>query len=99
MAAVAEKIADRIIVTDDNPRTEDPAKIISEIMKGFKNRDAVYCERDRYKAIEFGIQGLQENDIFLVAGKGHEDYQIYGTEKQPFCDRSVVKEILERLSA
>ena len=99
MAKAAEEIADEIIVTDDNPRTEDPDVIIGNIMQGFTKGEEVHCERDRYKAIEYGIQNLQDGDIFLVAGKGHEDYQIYGNTKQPFCDRAVVREILEKLSA
>ncbi len=99
MASVAETFADFVIVTDDNPRTENPKGIIDDILLGFKEKSGFMVEGDRYKAIEIGIGRIGESDVLLVAGKGHEDYQIYGTEKQKFCDRSVVKEILGRISA
>ena len=99
MAAAAERLADLVIVTDDNPRTEDSKTIITDISQGFKKLQLVQVEADRYKAIEHGISLTGPDDIFLVAGKGHEDYQIYGKETLSFCDRTTVKELLERISA
>ena len=99
MARAAEEIADEIWVTDDNPRTEDPSIIRQEIISGFKNKMSVHDIGNRFKAIENAVSSMSKNDVLLVAGKGHEDYQIYGKEKQPFCDRTAVKEILEKTCA
>lgn len=87
MAKVAEQFADMIVVTKDNPRTEDPDKIESDIIAGFSNMDKVGLIPDRDQAIEFAIQGANENDLILIAGKGHEDYQIIGNEILYFSDQ------------
>jgi UDP-N-acetylmuramoyl-L-alanyl-D-glutamate--2,6-diaminopimelate ligase len=96
MAAVAVRLADRIIVTSDNPRTEDPDAIIGEILAGVpqNQRDKVSVEPDRAAAIGLALQGCQADDTVLLAGKGHEDYQIVrdphsegGTVKRHFDDR------------
>lgn len=96
MASIAEKNADLIIVTSDNPRTEDPMKIISDIKSGFSNQTsgAWKLEPDRQKAISLAIHEAQPNDIILVAGKGHEDYQIIGKEKFYFSDYEIARKIL-----
>ncbi|MHC4086858.1 MAG: UDP-N-acetylmuramoyl-L-alanyl-D-glutamate--2,6-diaminopimelate ligase [Planctomycetota bacterium] len=96
MAAVAEQLADFVIVTSDNPRTERPDDIISEIVTGFENPDsqAIVVEPDRKKAIEFAIKTASRDDIVLIAGKGHEDYQIIGTQKFDFSDRLIAKQCL-----
>jgi len=99
MASVVEKYADKIWVTDDNPRTEESAQIIEDIKAGFKTLEKVKVQADRYKSIYEAIEDMNTEDVLLVAGKGHEDYQIYGNEKKYFCDRSVVKEILEKVCA
>ena len=98
MAAVTEKLADRIIVTNDNPRTEDPAAIIAEIRAGFSpaGRERVIEEPDRRAAIERAISEAAGGDVVLIAGKGHEDYQIIGKEKVHFDDRETAREILSR---
>ena len=89
MAAIAEELADRVIITSDNPRTEDPDAIIAEIVAGLKHPTAetVTIEPDRQKAIDLAIEDARPDDIILIAGKGHEDYQIVGTEKRHFSDK------------
>jgi len=93
MGAIAAEIADRAIVTDDNPRTEDAATIRSEILAA-----APHAEEfgDRAKAIEAAIAAMAPNDVVLIAGKGHEDYQIVGTTKHHFSDHEVVLEALRK---
>jgi UDP-N-acetylmuramoyl-L-alanyl-D-glutamate--2,6-diaminopimelate ligase len=91
MARVACQYADDVIVTSDNPRTEDPQAIINEIRVGIpsdKLRQTV-CIVDRQAAIEAAIERTRDGDIVLIAGKGHEDYQIIGTVKRPFDDRKI----------
>ena len=99
MAQAAEEHADQIWITDDNPRTESSDQILDDIKAGFKTLDKIHVESDRYKAIESAVNFMTAKDVLLVAGKGHEDYQIYGHKKTPFCDRSLVKEILGKISA
>jgi len=98
MAKIAEKFADLIIITNDNPRTENPQAIIEDILKGFsKNkRKTIIVEPDRNLAIKSAIESAQKGDIILIAGKGHENYQIIGTEKIAFDDRACVKYWLEK---
>lgn len=98
MAEVAEQLADFIIVTSDNPRTEKPQDIIDEIVAGFENPDSdtIAVEPDREKAIELAIKSAAKDDIVLIAGKGHENYQIIGAKKIDFDDRKVVRQFLER---
>ncbi|MFO0829699.1 MAG: UDP-N-acetylmuramoyl-L-alanyl-D-glutamate--2,6-diaminopimelate ligase [Phycisphaerales bacterium] len=89
MAAVACAHADQVVVTSDNPRTEEPSAIIEDIMKGVP-RDAapkVHVEVDRAAAIAWAVAQARPGDVVLIAGKGHEDYQIVGTEKRAFDDR------------
>ena len=96
MARVAEQLADFIIVTSDNPRTENPDDIISEIVTGFEYPDSqtIVVEPDRKKAIEFAIKTAARNDMVLIAGKGHEDYQIIGTQKFDFSDKLIARQCL-----
>lgn len=94
MGQIAQKYSDIVIVTDDNPRTEDSSKIRDEVILGcdqdIKN---IYNFPDgREEAIKFGISLLKENDILILLGKGHENYQIIGQEKFPFCEEEIVKE-------
>jgi UDP-N-acetylmuramoyl-L-alanyl-D-glutamate--2,6-diaminopimelate ligase len=93
MGEIAERGADRVIVTSDNPRTEDPGGIIDEIEAGMR---AAKHERvvDRRAAIERAIQLAADGDIVLLAGKGHETYQIRGTVSYPFDEKEIVKEIV-----
>lgn len=101
MAAVAARLADRIVVTSDNPRTESPEAIIDEILTGIsaERRAVTSRENDRAVAIAGAIDEAGAGDIVLIAGKGHEDYQIIGTEKRPFDDRAVARAALEAAAA
>jgi UDP-N-acetylmuramoyl-L-alanyl-D-glutamate--2,6-diaminopimelate ligase len=92
MARVAEEFSDLSIVTSDNPRTEDPLKIIDEIKKGF-SKPGFMVEPDRKKAIELAIKESGKEDIILIAGKGHENYQIFAHRTIHFDDREVASEI------
>jgi len=97
MAGVAEKLADFVIVTSDNPRTERPEDIINEIVAGFENPNSqtIKIEPDRRKAVELAIKTAATNDIVLIAGKGHENYQIIGTKKNNFSDKKIALEYLQ----
>ena len=97
MAKVAEELADVVIVTSDNPRTEDAEKIIKDIATGFERPDSksITIEPDRKKAIELAITSARKDDIILIAGKGHETYQIIGTEKFKFSDKAVTESFLQ----
>jgi UDP-N-acetylmuramoyl-L-alanyl-D-glutamate--2,6-diaminopimelate ligase len=94
MGAAAERWADRVIVTDDNPRTEDPERIVSGILAGMQRPEAATVIRDRRAAIFHALVEARAGDIVLIAGKGHEDYQIVGTERFPFSDREAAHEFL-----
>jgi UDP-N-acetylmuramoyl-L-alanyl-D-glutamate--2,6-diaminopimelate ligase len=98
MAAVAEQLADFVIVTSDNPRTEQPGDIINEVVVGFEkpNPQTLTVEPDRRKAIEAAMKAARKNDIVVIAGKGHEDYQIIGKQKFHFSDKEIVEECLEK---
>lgn len=93
MGEFAEKTADIVIVTSDNPRTENPETIIADILKGMNHPDRAITLLDRRQAIEKALQIGQIGDCILIAGKGHEDYQIIGTEKIHFDDRLVAIDI------
>jgi UDP-N-acetylmuramoyl-L-alanyl-D-glutamate--2,6-diaminopimelate ligase len=90
MGAIAERLSDVTIVTSDNPRTEDPMKIIDGVLEGIINKQKVVVEADRGKAITKGISIAKEGDVILVAGKGHEDYQVIGKEKIHFSDKEEI---------
>ena len=95
MGAIADELADQIIVTDDNPRSEDPQVITAGIVSGIKSH-AVRVIHDRGEAIATALKGAQAADVVLIAGKGHEDYQIYGETRRSFSDR---REALRYLGA
>jgi UDP-N-acetylmuramoyl-L-alanyl-D-glutamate--2,6-diaminopimelate ligase len=95
MGAIADELADRIIVTDDNPRSEDPQLITAGIVSGIKSH-AVRVIHDRGEAIATALKEAQAADVVLIAGKGHEDYQIYGETRRSFSDR---REALRYLGA
>jgi UDP-N-acetylmuramoyl-L-alanyl-D-glutamate--2,6-diaminopimelate ligase len=120
MGSIAAELADSIVVTDDNPRTEDPRRIVTDICAGLRavtkspnasgindsgiqrmgapptpvvvRATSVRVEHDRRKAILSALQNATPDDVVVVAGKGHEDYQIYGTEHRPFSDQAVIRE-------
>ncbi len=90
MGAVAAQLADIVVVTDDNPRKENPDQIRKEIIV---NCAGCFQEADRKKAIAYGLDMLTKNDVLVVAGKGHEKYQIIGEDTFPFDDVEVIKEL------
>ncbi len=94
MAAIAERYADHVIVTDDNPRTENPEEIVADILRGFTNPTKIIVQHDRSQAIACSIQYAKPGDCVLIAGKGAEAYQQIGDLKIPFSDVEKVKEIL-----
>jgi len=96
MAQIAERYADLIIVTSDNPRSENPIQIINDINTGFNNPTShkIILEPDRHKAITLSINEAMPDDIVLIAGKGHEDYQIIGKEKFYFSDYEIARKLL-----
>ncbi len=99
MGAIAELLADQVVLTNDNPRTEVPAAIAADIVSGLNQPEAIKIELDRARAVEFAVRSAQANDCVLVAGKGHEDYQEVNDEKLPFDDFSVVQSALDKRSA
>jgi UDP-N-acetylmuramoyl-L-alanyl-D-glutamate--2,6-diaminopimelate ligase len=94
MAKIAEQYADHVVVTNDNPRTEAPQLIIADILSGFSNDEAVDVIPDRSTAISQTILNARENDVILVAGKGHENYQLVGVNRLPFSDGNQVEKAL-----
>ncbi len=99
MAAIAEKNADRVVVTSDNPRSEKPQNIISQILLGLSHRDAVQVETDRARAIEGAVLAAAPADVILLAGKGHEDHQEIDGVRTPFDDRVQARAALDKRSA
>lgn len=93
MGAIAEELADKVIVTSDNPRSEDPQQIITDILAGFKSVNDVVVESDRGKAIEYIKDIAKENDVVVIAGKGHEDYQILNDKTIHFDDREEARKV------
>jgi UDP-N-acetylmuramyl tripeptide synthase len=113
MGEVAGRLSDLVVLTSDNPRTEDPLAIVDEAEKGVQKtglerwapgelkawrKKKGYCKvPDRREAIRTAVRLARPSDVVLIAGKGHEDYQIIGTKKFPFDDRVEVKRALEEL--
>ena len=94
MGRIADNLSDKLILTNDNPRTEDPKLILDDIMSGIKDKTNLHVIPDRGKAIQYAIDKADQNDIIMVAGKGHENYQIIGDKKIVFSDRDEVKKAL-----
>jgi UDP-N-acetylmuramoyl-L-alanyl-D-glutamate--2,6-diaminopimelate ligase len=94
MGAVASKFAKKIFVTSDNPRTEDPAQIIRDILKGISDQSNTRAMVDRAFAIQEAIKGLKDDEVLMILGKGDEDYMEINGEKLHFDDREVVRLIL-----
>jgi UDP-N-acetylmuramoyl-L-alanyl-D-glutamate--2,6-diaminopimelate ligase len=90
MGSVAERFADRVVLTHDNPRSEDPQSIIAAILAGMSRPGTVYIEPARGQAISFALNHASPHDVVLIAGKGHEDYQLMGAQRLPFSDRQQV---------
>lgn len=96
MGKIAADLADRVVVTSDNPRTEDPAQILKDVVAGIERTTGVEVIADRAQAIAHAISIAVPGDGVLIAGKGHEDYQILGTEKIHFDDREQARAALSR---
>ena len=95
MAQAAEQYADAVVITDDNPRTENPADIIADSLRGMGHREKAWIKRPREEAIRFVLPQLQAGDAVVIAGKGHEDYQILGTTKHHYSDQETVRTWLQ----
>jgi UDP-N-acetylmuramoyl-L-alanyl-D-glutamate--2,6-diaminopimelate ligase len=91
MAAAVERVADVILVTSDNPRTEDPKAIIADILTGFSATAKPITEVDRRTAIRRALEMKQADDVILVAGKGHETYQEINGVRTPFSDAEEIR--------
>ncbi|NPB05477.1 MAG: UDP-N-acetylmuramoyl-L-alanyl-D-glutamate--2,6-diaminopimelate ligase [Aquificae bacterium] len=97
MGRAAERFADLIVLTSDNPRFEEPEAIIADVLEGISDRSKVLVEPDRRRAIRLALEAARPGDLVVVAGKGHEDYQEIKGKRHPFDDRKVVLELLEDL--
>ncbi len=98
MASVAQTHADRVVVTDDNPRSEDGDAIVADILAGFARPDEVHVDRDRARAIHDAVAAAGAGDIVLIAGKGHEPYQEIAGRRLPFDDAAHVRDALRSRS-
>ncbi|NLB36575.1 MAG: hypothetical protein GX824_04645 [Clostridiales bacterium] len=97
MGRIASELSDISIITSDNPRSEEPEQIVNQIVVGTKgSKNTIFVEVDRIKAIEMALKKAKEGDIVLLAGKGHETYQILNTGKIHFDEREIVNNILGR---
>ena len=94
MGEIAQRLADRVVLTDDNPRSEDPANIVSGIQSGMPQPMSVHVEHDRAEAIQACIASAGPSDLVLVAGKGHEDFQEKDGQRLPFSDIEQVRAVL-----
>jgi len=94
MASIAEQFADRVIITDDNPRSEDPADIVKDMLAGMRNAEQAVVEHSRFLAAKYAIDNASCDDIILLAGKGHEDYQVMATETVHYSDRESAQTLL-----
>jgi UDP-N-acetylmuramoyl-L-alanyl-D-glutamate--2,6-diaminopimelate ligase len=111
MGEIAGRLSDLVVITSDNPRTEPPEKIIAEIEEGIKKTgigEIPLSEKsnhfkgyiaviDRFEAIKIALQKARKGDIVLVAGKGHENYQIWGEKRLPFDDREQIRKALKEI--
>lgn len=95
MGEIASRLSDIAIVTSDNPRTEDPDFIIGQILEGINNKEKAVVDADRRNAIKKAVELAQEGDTVVIAGKGHEDYQIFKDKTIHFDDREVAREFIK----
>ncbi|MEB3331322.1 MAG: cyanophycin synthetase, partial [Synechococcaceae cyanobacterium] len=96
MGAIAARLADALVVTSDNPRTEDPERILADVVAGIPAGSELLVEVDRAAAIAGAIAAATSDDLVLIAGKGHEDYQILGTTRIHFDDREEAEKALRK---
>jgi UDP-N-acetylmuramoyl-L-alanyl-D-glutamate--2,6-diaminopimelate ligase len=97
MGKIASNLADYVYLTSDNPRTEDPKAIIDDALKGISDRKKCTVIEERPQAIETAISRATKDDIVVIAGKGHEEYQVVGTVKKYYSDIEVAKSVLRKL--
>ena len=98
MGDMVSRMADVAIFTSDNPRTEDPEQILRDMEAGVESGNRYLKITDRHEAIKTAVMLAEPRDIILLAGKGHEDYQIIGTEKFPFNDKEIIKEYFDKFN-
>jgi UDP-N-acetylmuramyl-tripeptide synthetase len=104
MGRISAQLADLTVVTSDNPRTENPKAILKEIVKGIpaglshNGHQRVFVKEDRAEAIRLALSKARAGDLVLIAGKGHETYQILGDKKIHFDDREVASKLLKRMA-
>jgi UDP-N-acetylmuramoyl-L-alanyl-D-glutamate--2,6-diaminopimelate ligase len=98
MGDMVSRMADVAIFTSDNPRTEDPEQILRDMEAGVESGNRYLKITDRHEAIKTAVMLAEPRDIILLAGKGHEDYQIIGTEKFPFNDKNIIKEYFDKFN-
>jgi UDP-N-acetylmuramoyl-L-alanyl-D-glutamate--2,6-diaminopimelate ligase len=99
MGEIAERLADHLVITDDNPRGEDPIQIVADILSGMHDPDRAYLHRERSQAIGLALREAGTGDVVLVAGKGHEDYQDVNGVRRAYSDRATVTRLLAEVSA
>ena len=96
MGRIASRLSDLVILTSDNARTEDPDAILEQILRGIDKEEPYVVIKDRRLAISYAIENARAGDILLLAGKGHEEYEIRGKSRLPFSEREIVAECLAR---
>ena len=94
MAEIAERLGDKVVLTDDNPRSEDPALIMKDMLAGLTKPAAAIVQHDRFKALSYALEHASSQDIILLAGKGHEDYQILNSGTIHYSDRESAMTLL-----
>jgi UDP-N-acetylmuramoyl-L-alanyl-D-glutamate--2,6-diaminopimelate ligase len=94
MAEIAERLGDKVVLTDDNPRSESPELIIKDMLAGLSKPDEAIVQHDRFKALSYALDNASAQDIILLAGKGHEDYQIRNGETIHYSDRESAMQLL-----
>ena len=99
MGEVAARLADRVVLTSDNPRSEDPLAIITAVLAGIPAGSPVEVEPDRGRAIGLAVDGAGAGDVVVIAGKGHETTQVTGDRTIPFDDRAVARAAIARALA
>jgi len=99
MGEIADKYADEIVLTDDNPRSESGSEIIKQICSAITRENSLTIEQDREAAISYALTHAAANDVVVIAGKGHEDYQLIGDKKLPFNDVDVARKVLKGLQS
>ena len=98
MGSIAEEFSNHVFITSDNPRSEEPHQIVNDILMGIDKKEKITIEIDRFKAINESIKFANKDDIVLIAGKGHEDYQILNDKVIDFDDRKIAYKLLQEKS-